>query len=118
MITIVSCGITNGPPPQGDLVFDCTTMPDPSPVVQDISGRDPVVLQIMTHNNPMVATVMDFLASSVHRLASVQADVGLVLVCSAGWHRSVAIADEVARRLSAHHPEGVRVIHRDLVGVS
>lgn len=118
MITIVSCGRSNGTPPHGDLVFDCTTMPDPSPIVQDISGRDPVVLDIMTRSNPMVESALDFLTVAVHRLAGHQGDVGLVLVCSAGWHRSVAVADELARRLAVHHPEGVRVIHRDLVGAS
>lgn len=118
MITIISCGITNAPPPSGDLSFDCRTMPDPSPIVQDVSGKHPIVLQILLNDNPMVSSVLDFLASATHRLQSVQGDVSLVVVCSAGWHRSVAIADEVARRLSHSHPEGITVIHRDLkVGV-
>lgn len=118
MITIISCGITNGAPPVGDLTFDCRTMPDPSPVVQDVSGEHPIVLEILVHDNPMVPAVLDFLVGATHKLACQKDDVSLVLVCSAGWHRSVAIADEVARRLAAHHPEGVRVIHRDLVGAS
>lgn len=118
MITIISCGVTNGHPPPGDLVYDCTSMPDPSPVILDLPGTASGVLDIIADGNPMVRSALDFLELATHRLQAVQEDVVLVLVCSAGWHRSVAAAQEVGRRLSRHHPEGVRVLHRDLTAVS
>lgn len=118
MITIISCGVRNSPPPPGDLTFDCQGMPDPSPVIQDLPGTTPGVLQLIAEANPMVPAVLDFLVGAVHRVRSVQDDVSLVLVCSAGWHRSVAVAEEVARRLRIHYTDGIQIIHRDLrVGV-
>lgn len=117
MITIISCGVTNGPPPHGDLVYDCTTMPDPSPVVQDMPGTTPGVLDIIADANPMVRSVLDVLDLSIYRLQAAQGHATLVLACSAGWHRSVAVAEEVARRLRPHHPDGIRVMHRDLTEV-
>lgn len=66
--------------------------------------------------NPMMPAVLDFLVGSVHALRCERDDVSLVLVCSAGWHRSVAVAEEVARRLRTGHDD-VGVVHRDLVEV-
>lgn len=114
MITIISCGINNAPLPPGDLTFDCRSMPDPSPVVHDLPGTDPLVLKILEQSNPMVFSVVKFLIESVMKLAEHQDDVVLVLFCSAGWHRSVAIAETVGRLLQIHHGYGVGVIHRDL----
>lgn len=116
MITIMSCGITNSAPPQGDLMFDCRGMPDPSPVVQDTPGTDPVVLEIITAANPMMPAVLDFLVGAVWHLNSAQGSASLVLVCSAGWHRSVAVAEEVGRRLRAEGVDDLMVVHRDLTG--
>lgn len=119
MITIVSCGVTNAPPPIGDLTFDCRGMPDPSPAVQDTPGTVPGVLNLIAQANPLVPGVLDFLVGAVWRLAETRRteDVSLVLVCSAGWHRSVAVAEEVARRLRTDGGVEVTVVHRDLTGV-
>ena len=34
--------------------------------------------------------------------------------CTGGRHRSVALADELARRLTEHHRARVKVTHRDV----
>lgn len=119
MITIISCGLTNGPPPAATLTYDCRSMPDPSPVILDLPGTTPGVLDLMVEANPMVRDVLDFLVGAVWSLAGPAGgeDVTLVLVCSAGWHRSVAVAQEVARRLTNPDGPAVTVCHRDLVGV-
>lgn len=113
MITVISCGISNGGPPPGDLWFDCTSLPDPSPIIHDTPGTAPGVFDLIERSNPMVMPVVGLLVSSVRKLSAFQEDVSVVLVCSAGWHRSVALAEAVAQRLRASHE--VQVIHRDLV---
>jgi UPF0042 nucleotide-binding protein len=37
--------------------------------------------------------------------------------CTGGRHRSVALAEEMAKRLSARHPVKVKVGHRDVAKV-
>jgi UPF0042 nucleotide-binding protein len=37
--------------------------------------------------------------------------------CTGGRHRSVALAEELAKRLSARHPVKVKVGHRDVAKV-
>lgn len=114
MITVISCGRSNGTPPPGDLTFDCSTMPDPSPIIQDTPGTAPGVLNLIADANPMVSPIIRFLIQVTMKLCRVQEDVTVVLVCSAGWHRSVACAQEIGRVLELFDLP-VQVIHRDLV---
>ena len=113
MITVISCGLSNGDPPRGDLWFDCTSLPDPSPIIHDTPGTAPGVFHLIEQSNPMVKPVVELLVSSVHKLSAYQENVSVVLVCSAGWHRSVALAEAVTHSLRLSHE--VQVIHRDLV---
>jgi len=45
--------------------------------------------------------------------AEKKARLGLAFGCTGGRHRSVAIADEVARRIAGFWPGAVAVEHRD-----
>jgi RNase adapter protein RapZ len=41
----------------------------------------------------------------------------IAIGCTGGRHRSVALAEELAKRLSAKHPTKVKVTHRDVAKV-
>jgi UPF0042 nucleotide-binding protein len=41
----------------------------------------------------------------------------IAIGCTGGRHRSVALAEELAKRLSVKHPTKVKVTHRDVAKV-
>ena len=117
--SVVSFGYTHGLPLDADLVFDCRFLPNPHWVdeLRPYSGLDePVRSFVLSHKETtQFLDDLDELLSTL--LPAYKAEgksyLTIAMGCTGGRHRSVVLADELARRLSAR---GLRatVLHRDV----
>ncbi len=116
---VMSFGYKHGVPRDADLVLDCRFLPNPHwvPALRPHTGlhedvRDWVLGQGAT--TAFLEHLMPLLASL---LPSYQAEgksyLTIALGCTGGRHRSVAIAEEVARLL-AHQGHDLHCRHRDI----
>lgn len=79
--------------------IDAATLPNPHdvPKLRPRNGQDPMVrCWILDHpeTQTLIAQEMQHILDAGHELVTV--------TCNAGWHRSVTVGDELARRLRAH----------------
>ena len=117
--TVLSFGYKHGLPLDADLVFDCRFLPNPHWVdeLRPLTGRDGQVRDYVL-GQPAAGRFLDNLEVLLEQLlpafvAEGKAYLTIALGCTGGRHRSVAIGEEVARRLRAHG-ERVGVLHRDI----
>jgi UPF0042 nucleotide-binding protein len=117
--TVLSFGYKNGLPLDADLVLDCRFLPNPHWVdeLRPLTGLDDPVRDYVL-GQPAARRFLDNLETLLAQLVPAYEHEGkayltIALGCTGGRHRSVAIAEEVARRLA---PRGQRaaVLHRDL----
>lgn len=113
MIHFVSYGITNGPPPQFDVLIDCIDLPDPSPIVHDLPGVAPAAAEVIMQANPLVESWLQLAAAMIYERAKTSPSFTVAFACSAGWHRSPFAAEHVAAMMRRAGLE-VSVCHRDL----
>jgi RNase adapter protein RapZ len=119
-VTILSFGYKYGLPSDADHVADCRFLPNPFwiPELKPLSGRDEVVRDYVL----ALPGAGEFVDGYVAALRPVLEGYGrenkrhatIALGCTGGKHRSVAIAEELGRRLSALPGIAVSVKHRDL----
>jgi len=124
-VNILSFGYKYGIPVDSDLVMDCRFIPNPhwNPELRPKNGLDPDVSSaVLTSEN-----VSEFLERYVALFHSIghgylregKKFITLAIGCTGGKHRSVAIAEELARRINgstidADHSVFAHAIHRDL----
>ncbi len=118
-ISIVSFGFKNGLPRNADLVFDVRFLPNPhweSHLRPKVGTHSEVAAFVL--GNPdtaaflaMLVTLLQFLAPRYR--AEGKSYLTIAVGCTGGRHRSVAITEELSRRLAEHEVE-VSVIHRDI----
>lgn len=120
-ITVLSFGYKYGLPMDADLVVDVRFLPNPFwiPELRDFTGLDSEVSNyVLTQEG-----AEDFLTRYQELLRIVGAGyrregkryLTLAVGCTGGKHRSVAMSEELARRLSAEDDTlSVKVVHRDL----
>jgi UPF0042 nucleotide-binding protein len=118
-VTVLSFGFKYGLPPDADFVLDARFLPNPYwvPELRDHTGQEPEVSRyvlgqrgavtfVETYARLINATAPGFEREGKRYLA-------VAVGCTGGKHRSVAIAEELARRLRE-----LRVVanaqHRDL----
>jgi UPF0042 nucleotide-binding protein len=118
-VNIVSFGFRNGLPQNADLVFDLRFLPNPYFVdgLRPLPGTDPRVAQWVLAR-PETGEFVDRLSSFVTYLlpryrAEGKSYLTIALGCTGGRHRSVALAEELARRLQQAEAR-VQVQHRDV----
>ena len=117
--SVVSFGYKNGIPLDVDLVFDCRFLPNPYWVeeLQPHSGlekpvRDYVMGQPDT--GEFLAKLDDLLALLLPAYRKEgKSYLSVAVGCTGGRHRSVVLAEEIAR-LIAKHGFKPTVLHRDL----
>lgn len=117
--TIMSFGYKHGLPLDTDLVIDCRFLPNPHWVdeLRDLRGvEEPVRDYVMSQE--VTSEFLAELGSLLELLLPAYAAEGksyltIAFGCTGGHHRSVVIAEEIARRLrqQGHGPE---VVHRDI----
>jgi UPF0042 nucleotide-binding protein len=118
-VSIVSFGFKYGLPVDADMVADCRFLPNPHwiPELAPLTGQDEKVSSYVLGQ----PGAEEFLRSYVVALEIVLAGYErtgkhfalLAIGCTGGKHRSVAMAEEIAARLTTARP-GIHVTHRDL----
>lgn len=120
-VTVVSFGYKHGLPPDADLVVDMRFLPNPHwiPELREHDGREAEVRDYVLSQEG----AEEFLERYLELLRLVGAGyrregkryLTIAVGCTGGKHRSVAIAEELARRMEGGH-DGVRVTvsHRDV----
>jgi RNase adapter protein RapZ len=117
--TVMSFGFKYGLPVDADLVLDARFLPNPHWVdaLRERTGLDSDVRDYVV-STPSAQTFLD----EAGRLLDLMAEgylregkryVTIAVGCTGGKHRSVALAEEVARRLNGQGIESM-VVHRDL----
>jgi RNase adapter protein RapZ len=122
-VTVVSFGYKHGLPPDADLVVDMRFLPNPHwiPELREHDGREEVVRDYVLSQEG----AEEFLERYLELLRLVGAGyrregkryLTVAVGCTGGKHRSVAVAEELARRMeSGQDGAGVRVTvsHRDV----
>ena len=117
--SLVSFGYKYGLPVDADVVIDCRFLPNPHwvPTLRPLSGRDPEVRDFVLEQvgaaefldgfTDLLTMVSEGYRREGKRFATI------AVGCTGGKHRSVAMSEELARRLQAG---GINasVTHRDL----
>jgi len=117
--TLVSFGYKNGLPLDADVVLDCRFLPNPHWVdeLRPLTGLDAPVREHVL-GQPAAREFLDDVERMLRRLlpayqAEGKAYLTVALGCTGGRHRSVVIAEELARRLR-EAGVSVGVSHRDV----
>jgi RNase adapter protein RapZ len=117
--TVLSFGFKYGLPVDSDLVVDVRFLPNPHwvPDLRPLTGLDPAVAAYV-FGNPDAAELLRRYGEVLTLILPGYAREGkryltLSVGCTGGKHRSVAIAEELGRRLRAEGIE-THVVHRDL----
>ncbi|QNE31270.1 RNase adapter RapZ [Sphingomonas sp. NBWT7] len=122
MLSVTSFGFSRGLPPDADLVFDMRFLRNPywDPALRPGTGRDPAVAAYVAADpayEPAVAAIEDLLLLLLPRYhVEGKAYVNVAIGCTGGRHRSVHVAERIAKRLreAGFSPT---VTHRDLAAV-
>ena len=120
-VTLLSFGFRNGIPPASDLVFDVRFLPNPYFVegLKAHPGTDPRVSQWVLERaqaQEFLARLEDLLAFLIPQYrAEGKSYLTVSIGCTGGRHRSVALAEELGKRLTDHHRANVKVTHRDVL---
>ena len=119
LISSISFGYKNGVPLEADLVFDVRFLPNPHfiPEFRKLTGRHSKVAAYV-RNFPQTQEFLNRVAEMLlfllpHYIQEGKSYLTVAFGCTGGQHRSVAIAEEVAKRLGK---QGYRVkaAHRDM----
>jgi UPF0042 nucleotide-binding protein len=119
-VTFLSFGFRHGLPAASDLVLDVRFLPNPYFVegLKALPGTDPRVASFVLEKPATrellqrVEGLLSFLLPQYQAEGRSYLTVGVG--CTGGRHRSVALADELARRLQGREGLRVRVSHRDV----
>lgn len=114
-----SFGFKNGVPAEADLVFDVRFLPNPHfvPEFRSLTGKHPKVAKYVMQfpqTKEFLDKTFDMLTFLLpHYIKEGKSYLTVAFGCTGGQHRSVFIAEEMKKRLSA---EGYRVntVHRDM----
>jgi len=122
-VTLVSFGFRHGIPGSSDLVFDVRFLPNPYFVegLKPHPGTDPRVSQWVLERpatREFLQHLEDLLGFLIPQYRSEgKSYLTIAIGCTGGRHRSVALSEELAKRLSVKHPTKVKVTHRDVAKV-
>jgi UPF0042 nucleotide-binding protein len=118
-LSVESFGYKHGLPLDADLVFDCRFLPNPHWVeeLRPLTGLDAPVRDFVMGKDATHA-FLDRVDDLVGTLLPAFVDEGksyltIALGCTGGRHRSVVLAEELARRLRSRGTSPV-VVHRDI----
>jgi UPF0042 nucleotide-binding protein len=119
LIYITSFGFRHGLPPDCDLVFDVRFLPNPNyiPKFKKLTGRNPAVaryIRSFPQTGEFMGRITDLLIYLLpHYIAEGKSYLTIGFGCTGGHHRSVMIADQIRKNLSAAGYLA-KVSHRDI----
>ena len=115
-VSLVTFGYTYGIPRDVDLVFDCRFLPNPHWIeeLRPLTGLDELVSTYVLDQEPaqhFLSDVVGMLEWQIPAFAKEgKSYLSIAIGCTGGRHRSVAIAEEIRRRLDLDNA----VFHRDI----
>jgi UPF0042 nucleotide-binding protein len=118
LVSCVSFGFRQGVPEDADLMFDVRFLPNPHfvPEFRPFTGRHPKVAKYILsfpQTREFIQRISDLLVYLLpHYIREGKSYLTIAFGCTGGRHRSVMIAEEVAKRLRKGGYR-VKVVHRD-----
>jgi UPF0042 nucleotide-binding protein len=119
LISCLSFGFKNGVPLDADLVFDVRFLPNPHfvPEFREKTGLDPKVAAYVS-GFPQTGEFLDKVTNLLlylmpHYVKEGKSYLTIAFGCTGGQHRSVMMAEEVARRLAKASYQA-KPLHRDI----
>ena len=118
LVSCVSFGFRHGVPEDADLVFDVRFLPNPHfvPEFRPLTGRDPRVakyIRSFPQTKEFIQRISDLLVYLLpHYIHEGKSYLTIGFGCTGGQHRSVMIAEDVAKNLRTPGYR-VKVVHRD-----
>jgi UPF0042 nucleotide-binding protein len=119
-VTLLSFGFKYGLPLDADLVFDVRFLPNPHFVakLREKTGRDRPVVRFLDQfddTREFLAQVTELLEFLIPRYAREgKSYLTVAIGCTGGRHRSVAIAEALAKALRRIKGVRLRIKHRDV----
>ncbi len=118
-LTLLTFGFKNGPPRDADLMFDVRFLPNPHyrEDLRPLTGMDPAVVEHVEAGElagefyRRVLGLLDFLVPAY--VAEGKTHLTIAIGCTGGRHRSITVANRIARHLQDRTDVAVRVVHRD-----
>jgi UPF0042 nucleotide-binding protein len=119
-LTLLTFGFKHGPPREADLTLDVRFLPNPyyDEDLRPLTGRDAAVIEHVeagTQAGEFYGRLMPLLEFLVPAyVAEGKSHLTIAIGCTGGRHRSVCVADRIARQLSEREDVIVRVVNRDI----
>jgi UPF0042 nucleotide-binding protein len=119
-VTFLTYGFKHGAPRDADLRFDVRFLPNPhyESELRELTGRDQAVIDYVERSDGIgefydrLIPLLDYLLPSYVREGKSHLTVGIG--CTGGRHRSVVIAERLAREYAERGEYMVEVVHRDV----
>jgi UPF0042 nucleotide-binding protein len=119
-LTLLTFGFKHGPPREADLTLDVRFLPNPyyDDSLRPLTGHDAAVIEHVeagTQAGEFYGRLMPLLEFLVPAyVAEGKSHLTIAIGCTGGRHRSVCVADRIARKLSERDDVVVRVVNRDI----
>jgi RNase adapter protein RapZ len=119
-VTFLTFGFKHGSPRDADLTFDVRFLPNPhyESELRDLTGLDDAVVEYVERSDGIgefyerLTPLLDYLLPAYEQEGKAHLTVGIG--CTGGRHRSVVIAEHLARIYAARGDLLVDVVHRDV----
>jgi UPF0042 nucleotide-binding protein len=119
-VTFLTFGFKHGTPRDADLTFDVRFLPNPhyEAELRDQTGLDPDVIRYVENSDGIgefyarLSPLLDYLLPNYEQEG--KAHLTVAIGCTGGRHRSVVIAEHLAREYQAGGGYMVEVVHRDV----
>ena len=119
-VTLESFGFKHGSPRDADVVVDVRFLPNPYwvPELRGYRGTDEPVADYVLSQEAAVPFIENFIEMFDSMLKGYRHEgknfITVGIGCTGGHHRSVAVTEEIARRLSERGDVDVNTLHRDI----
>ena len=119
-VTFLTFGFKHGTPGDADLTFDVRFLPNPhyEAELRDLTGRDDAVKEYVEGSDGIaefydhLVPLLDYRLPAYEREGKAHLTIGIG--CTGGRHRSVVIAEHLARVYAGRSDLLVDVVHRDI----
>lgn len=119
-VTVQSFGFKHGAPRDADVMIDVRFLPNPFwvPDLRPLRGTDKPVADYVLGQEAAETFVSNFITMFLGMLPGFQHEgkkfITVSVGCTGGHHRSVAVAEEIGRRLREQEDLDVSLMHRDI----
>jgi UPF0042 nucleotide-binding protein len=123
-LTLLTFGFKNGPPRDADLTLDVRFLPNPhyDDELRPLTGKDPEVVAYVEAGAQAgefygrLMPLLEFLLPAY--VAEGKQHLTLAIGCTGGRHRSVTVAERIARELGDRDDVKLQIVNRDLAETS